>query len=243
MLVEIWSDVVCPWCYIGKRRLEGALSNFDHADEVRVSWRSFQLDPSAALSRPEDAPGTAERLAAKYGVDLAQARAMNARVTSVAAEEGLAFRLDSARGANTMDAHRLLHEAAAHGLQDSLKERLLRAYFTEGERVDDDETLLRLAKEARLDAATASAVLDGDAHTDAVYADQAEAAALGATGVPFVVVDRRYGVSGAQPVEVFVRALEKAWGERAPSIVQPDGVASGDGETCGPDGCAAENAV
>lgn len=221
MRVDIWSDVVCPWCYIGKRRLEAALSNFEHADEVRLTWRSFQLDPSAAPSIPDDAPGTAARLAAKYGVDLAQAQAMNARVTSVAAGDGLDFRLDSARSSNSLDAHRLLHEAAAHRLQAALKERLLRGYFTEGERIDDHDTLLRLATEAGLDGPRVTAVLDSDLHADAVRADQTEAAALGVTGVPFVVVDWRYGVSGAQPVEVFVSALEEAWASRRTEQAQP----------------------
>lgn len=216
MRLDIWSDVVCPFCYIGKRRVEAALLRFEHADEVRLTWHSFQLDPAAPRSGTNDPPGTARVLAAKYGVDIEQARAMNARVTSMAAGEGLDFRLDSARRGNTLDAHRLLHEAAAHGFQGALKERLLRAYFTEGERIDDRGTLLRLAADAGLDGEVAAAVLDGDRHADAVYADQAEAAALGATGVPFVVLEQRYGITGAQSVEVFLSALERAWAEREP---------------------------
>ena len=236
MLIEIWSDVVCPWCYVGKRRLESALATFEHAEEVEVRWRSFQLDPAAPRSRPDDAPGTAERLSRKYGVGIEQARAMNDRVTSLAAAEGLEFRLDHARGTNTLDAHRLLHEAAAHGLQDALKERLLRAYFTGGERIDDPEVLARVATEAGLDAETVTVVLSSDEHADAVRADQDEARALGATGVPFAVVDRRYGVSGAQPVEVFTAALERAWADRAPVTVLSGAVGAG-GEACGPHGC------
>ena len=237
MLIEIWSDVVCPWCYVGKRRLESALAAFEHADEVEIRWRSFQLDPTAPRSGADDPPGTAGRLSRKYGVDLEQAQAMNDRVSSMAAAEGLDFHLDRARGTNTADAHRLLHEAAAHGLQGALKERLLHAYFTEGERIDDRDVLTRLSIESGLEAATVSRVLESGEHGDAVRADQNEAHALGATGVPFTVVDRRYGVSGAQPVEVFTAALERAWANRAPVTVLSGAVAGADGEACGPDGC------
>ena len=213
MLIEIWSDVVCPWCYIGKRRLEQAVDAFPHRDDVEVRWRSFQLDPTAPVSSSDDAPGTAERLAVKYGVDLQQAHAMNARMSEVAAGEGLEYHLDQARGTSSLDAHRLLHEAAEHGLQDALKERLLKAYLSEGERIDDAAVLARLATEAGLDPDVVARVLGSDAHTGAVRGDQDEARVLGITGVPFVVVDRRYGVSGAQPVEVFATALERAWAD------------------------------
>jgi len=235
VLIEIWSDVACPFCYVGKRHLEAALADFDHRDEVEVRWRSFQLDPSAARSTPDDPPGTARLIAAKYGMPLEQAEAMNDRVTAMAAEAGLDFHLDAARQANTLDAHRLLHEAARHGAQDALKERLLRAYFTDGERVDDSTLLTRLAVEAGVPQEATERVLGSGEHADAVQADQSEAAALGATGVPFVVVDRRYGVAGAQPVQVFTRTLEQAWAERVPVVVPA--VAAPGGEVCGPEGC------
>lgn len=214
MLIEMWADVVCPWCYLGKRRLESALAGFDQADNVDVRWRSFQLDPAAPTSSPDDPAGTAGHLADKYGVDLTQAHAMNGRVTALAAEEGLPMRLDRARPANTLDAHRLIQEAARRGVQGAMAERLMRAYFAEGERVDEPGTLLRLSADAGLDEAAARAVLESELHADQVRADQAEAAALGATGVPFVVLDRRLGVSGAQPVEVFRTALSRAWAGR-----------------------------
>jgi predicted DsbA family dithiol-disulfide isomerase len=237
MLIEIWSDVVCPWCYIGKRRLEAALASFPHRDEVEIRWRSFQLDPSAAPSGPDEAPGVAKRLADKYGVSAVQAERMVARVTEAAAGEGLEFHQDQSRGRSTLDAHRVLHAAAAEGseLQDAVKERFLRAYFTEGQRIDDQQVLSRLAVEAGMDAERVAAVLSGDDFTQDVRADQAEAAALGASGVPFFVVDRRIGLSGAQPVEVFTQLLEQGWAERQPVSVL---AGSSDADACGPDGCA-----
>ena len=142
MHVEIWSDIACPWCYVGKRRFEAARAAFEHRDEVEVTWRSFELDPGAPRERPGD---RAEHLAAKYGSSVEQARAMQENMTQVAAGEGLDFRFDIARDGTTFDAHRLLHLAAASGRQDALKERLMRAYLTEGELMSDAETLTRLA--------------------------------------------------------------------------------------------------
>jgi predicted DsbA family dithiol-disulfide isomerase len=210
--VEIWSDVVCPWCYIGKRRFEAALERFAHRDDVEVSFRSFELDPEAPVT-PEGSG--AERLAAKYGVSLEEAQAMNARVTGVAAEDGLDFHLDIARGGNTFDAHRLLHLAAAHGLQVEAKERLMRAYFTEGEPISDRETLVRLVAEVGVDADEARAVLASDRYTAEVRDDEQLGAQLGIRGVPFFVLGRRYGVSGAQPADALLQALEQAWEDAA----------------------------
>ena len=147
MDVEIWSDIACPWCYIGKRRFEAALARFEHRDEVRVTWRSFELDPSAPREREGD---RAERLAEKYGMTLEQAQAAERQLTEAAAGEGLDFRFDIARSGRTFDGHRIIHLAAEHGRQDAMKERLLRAYFTEGELIGDHETLVRLAAEVGL---------------------------------------------------------------------------------------------
>jgi predicted DsbA family dithiol-disulfide isomerase len=240
MQVEIWSDVVCPWCYIGKRRFERALAAFPHRDEVDVVWRSFELDPQA----PEFVPGappvtTVQRLADKYGVDREGALAMTRHATSVAAGEGLAFDLDHAVSGNTRTAHRLLHAARHDGgavLQDAVKERFLRGYFTERADVSDPAVLARLATEAGLDDAEARRVAHGDAHAAEVDADIAQAHAYGANGVPFFVVDGRYGVSGAQPTELFTQALARAWAQRAPLTLVPP-AAAGDA-ACGPDGCA-----
>ena len=239
MTVEVWSDVVCPWCYIGKRRLEAALADFPHRDRVQVVWRSFELDPTAPRAGQDGAgEDVATYLGRKYGGGPEAGRAMNARVTEIAAEAGLDYHLDRARRANTVDAHRLLHLALAEGgpvVQDALKERLLRAHFTDAERVDDHEVLVRLATEAGLDEGRAREVLEGPAYAEEVRADVEQARAFGASGVPFTVVDRRYGVSGAQPVEVFAQALERAWEDRAPQLVQV--AADGPSDACGPDGC------
>lgn len=208
MQVEIWSDVVCPFCYVGKRRFEAALAAFPHRDAVDVTWRSFELDADAPRAQPGP---LVDLLAAKYRIPREAATEMHAHVTSLAAAEGLSFRLDGARSGNTFDAHRLIHHAAAHGLQDAAKERLLRAYFGEGRAIGDRETLVELATELGLDADGVRAMLASTAYVDAVRADEQDAARLGVRGVPFFVVDRAFGVSGAQPVEVFAQLLEHAW--------------------------------
>jgi predicted DsbA family dithiol-disulfide isomerase len=210
LTVEIWSDVVCPWCYIGKRRFEAALEAFEHRDEVTVMWRSFELDPTA----PGSVEGTAtERLAAKYGMSLERAEGLHKDMTERAAAEGLDFRFDLAKGGNTFDAHRLIHLAATYGHQADAKERLLRAYFTEGEAISDPETLIRLVAEVGVDADEARDVLSGDRFAEDVREDEQLAGQLGIQGVPFFVLDRKLGVSGAQPPEALVQALERGWAE------------------------------
>jgi predicted DsbA family dithiol-disulfide isomerase len=211
LTVEIWSDVVCPWCYVGKRRFEAALARFPHRDEVSVRWRSFELDPAAPVAPEGTAAG---RLAAKYGMTVERARALHAQMTELAAGEGLEYHLDRARGGNTFAAHRLIHEAAAHGRQAEAQERLMRAYFTEGEPISDPGTLARLIAEVGVDLGEARAAAFSDRHADAVREDELLASRLGIQGVPFFVLDRRYGVSGAQPAEVLLAALERVWGER-----------------------------
>jgi predicted DsbA family dithiol-disulfide isomerase len=206
LTVEIWSDVVCPWCYVGKRRFEKALAAFEHRDEVELTWRSFQLDPHASREREGS---SAEHLARKYGMSVEQAEGTNAQMTALAASEGLEYHLDRTRGGNSFDAHRLIHLAADHGRQGAMQERLMRAYFTEGEPIGDLATLARLATEVGIEP-----LADGDAYADAVRADEALAAQIGIRGVPYFVLDRRYGVSGAQPAELLLQALEKAWEAR-----------------------------
>lgn len=207
MQIEIWSDVICPWCYIGKRRFEQALAQSGLRETVSVVWRSFELDPDAAVQYS----GTLEeRLARKYGVSLQQAAAMNERVTSVAAEVGLEYHLSKARPGNTFDAHRLLHFAASRQLGDRATERIMHAYFSEALPVGDRAALARLAPEFGIAESDALAMLESDAYADAVRADEARAAAFGITGVPFFVFDEKSGVSGAQPVEVFIEALQQA---------------------------------
>ena len=231
MKVEIWSDVVCPWCYVGKRRFEQALAGFAHRDEVEVVWRAFELDASAPAERTG---GYAQNLAAKYGVPVPEAQRMIDTMTSTAAQDGLDLRFDTARPGNTFDAHRLLHLAAERGVQDAVKERLLRATFTEGEPIGDAETLVRLVSEAGLDADEARAVLASDRYAAEVRGDEQQARAYGITGVPFFVVDGRYGVSGAQPAEALGQVLAQAWAERAPlQMVAAGRHAPGcDGDSC-----------
>jgi predicted DsbA family dithiol-disulfide isomerase len=211
MQIEIWSDVVCPWCYIGKRRLERALGEFEHADEVEVSWRSFQLNPDA----PAKAVPTLGYLAQRFGP---QARAMTARVAEMGRDEGLNLDFGSSLTVNTLEAHRLLHLAADLGVGDAAKERLLRAHFSEGADVSDPETLTRLMVEAGADEARVREVLAGTEYADAVQADIDLARRLGANGVPFFVIDRKYGISGAQAAETFLHALRTAYAaEEAPA--------------------------
>lgn len=231
MRVEIWSDVVCPWCHIGKRRFETALAEFEHADEVEVVWRSFELDSSAASSATS--VDYADRLAAKYGTSREQAQQMLDSMTAAAAAEGLDFHFERAVPANTFDAHQVIHLAGARGVQDGVKERLLTAYFSEGEAVDGREVLVRLAADAGLEAGEVRTALAEQTYADAVRADEAEAHALGISGVPFFVLDRRYGVNGAQPPEQLLQALRQAWAEAHP--LQSVGATGG---VCGPDGCA-----
>jgi predicted DsbA family dithiol-disulfide isomerase len=226
--VEIWSDIACPWCYVGKRRFEAALALFEHRDDVRVTWRSFELDPSAPRERTGD---RAARLAEKYGMTLEQAQAAERKLTEVAAGEGLDFRFDIARSGLTFDGHRIIHLAAEHDLQDAMKERLLRAYFTEGELVGDHDTLVRLATEVGLPEDEARATVSGDRFADAVRDDELTAQRLGITAVPTFVVDRALGVSGAHPPDQLLDLLRRGWANRAPVTVVTGG------ETCGPDGC------
>jgi predicted DsbA family dithiol-disulfide isomerase len=200
--VEIWSDVVCPWCYIGKRRFERAVEQFD--GEVQTTWRSFELDPGAPAVREHTAT---EHLAAKYGMSPEQAEASHAQMTELAAQEGLEYHFERARGGNSFDAHRLIHLATANDLQDEAIERVMRGYFTEGVAIGDRDALIDLAAELGVDARQA---LEGDDYADAVREDEYLAQRIGIQGVPFFVLDRRYGLSGAQPPEIIIQALEKA---------------------------------
>lgn len=208
MDVEIWSDVACPWCYIGKRRFEAALSQFEHGEDVQVRWRSFELDGEAPHERMGD---RTEHLAKKYGMTVEQAREAGQRLTDVAASEGLGFRFEISRAGNTFDAHRIIHLAEEHELQDAMKERLLRAYFTEGELMSDHDTLTRLAVEVGLDEQEVRETLAGDRFTAEVREDERMAGELGISAVPTFVVDRKLGTSGAQPPEALLELLREGW--------------------------------
>jgi len=234
--IEVWSDIACPWCYVGKRRLEAALARFPHRAEVEVVWRAFELDPAAPRERARDV-SYAARLARKYGSTVAEAEARIARTTQVAAAEGLDFRFDRVRSGNTFDANRVVHMAGERGVQDAVKERLLRAYMTEGEPIGDPATLARLAGEAGLDADEVRVALAGDACAEEVRRDEQEAAELGIDGVPFFVFGGRYAISGAQPADVLLRALTLTWQETSAVTVPSDAAADADSPACGPDGC------
>ncbi len=227
MHVEIWSDIACPWCYVGKRRFEAALGEYEHRDEVSVTWRSFELDPAAPAERQVDG---ATHLAEKYGTSRDEALAMQARMSTAAAADGLEFRFDIARGGNTFDAHRLLHLAAAHGAQDAMKERLMRAYLSEGELISDAQTLERLALEVGLPRDEVRDVLSTYRYAAEVREDERTAAQLGIHAVPFFVVDRAIGASGAHPPEQLVELLRQARAQNPPIAV----VAAAD--TCNVDG-------
>jgi predicted DsbA family dithiol-disulfide isomerase len=210
--VEIWSDIACPWCYIGKRRFERALRQFEHADGVRLTWRSFELDPDAPRERTGD---RAERLAEKYGITVELAREKEQELVDVAAGEGLEFRFDIARSGETHDAHRIVHLAGEHGLADAMKERLLRAYFTEGQLMSDKETLVHLAVEVGLSAEQVSAALADERFAEQVRDDERTAGELGIRAVPTFVVNRELGVSGAQPPEALLELLRQGWARAA----------------------------
>ncbi len=225
--IDIWSDIACPWCYVGKRRLEAALQQ-EGAPPVEIVWRSFELDPSAPKISPTEPP-YADRLAKKYGTTPARAGEMIQRMTQVAATDGLDMRFDRIRPGNTFDAHRLLHLAKSRGLQGALEERLFRAYLTEGEALGDPAVLERLGIDVGLDAQEVRDVLGSDRYAGDVRGDQAQARELGITGVPFFVIGGKYGVSGAQSAEVLGSALQRAHAELATAV---DAVG-----VCGPDGC------
>jgi predicted DsbA family dithiol-disulfide isomerase len=217
--VEVWSDIVCPWCYLGKRRLESALARFPFKDDVEVVWRSFELDP-AAPRRREGSPS--EHLARKYGMSDEQVAASWARLTGLADAEGLEYHLDRTQGGSSFDAHRLVHLGRMYGLQDRVKERLLRAYFTEGEPIGAPEALNRLAIEAGLPPQEVADVLATDRFAADVRDDEQRARLFGINGVPFFAIDERYGVSGAQSTDVLLETLAAAWAERAPDAATPE---------------------
>ncbi|MFD4184125.1 DsbA family oxidoreductase, partial [Rhodococcus sp. NPDC058514] len=196
--MEVWSDIACPWCYIGKRRFAAALEQFEHRDRVQVVWRSYQLAPETPVGARAS---ELEALAEHKGLPTDQIRQMFAHVASTASADGLAMDFDTVIAANTFDAHRLVHLAGERG--EEVMEALFRAHFTDGRVVDDREELVAIAAETGLDASAIRAELDGDAAAERVRADIEEARLLGVTGVPFFAANRAIGVSGAQPVEVF----------------------------------------
>jgi predicted DsbA family dithiol-disulfide isomerase len=227
--IDVWSDIACPWCYVGKRRLEAAIAAFPDRDSVKVTWRAFELDPAAPRVRDRTV-SHAQWLASKYGMSVARAQASMAQLTELAAGDGLEFHFERVQSGNTFDAHRLVHLAGERGLQDRVKERFLRAYMTEGEPIGLPDALVRLAEEAGLDGDEVRRTLASDAYATDVRADEENARKLGINGVPFFLVGGRYAVSGAQSADVLLRAIGQA--SAAAESELPDGAA------CGPDGCS-----
>lgn len=206
MKVEIWSDVVCPFCYIGKRRFEEALEKFNGKDSVEIEWKSFQLNPDL---NPNGKQNIHEHLAEVKGWTVDYAKQMSKQVSEMAAEVGLTYNMDQTVVANTFDAHRLIQYAKTKGLGDILEEKLFSAYFVEGKDIADFPTLIQIAEESGLDANTIQEILESKQYSDLVEYDVYEASQLGVRGVPFFVFDRKYGISGAQPLEVFERTFQQ----------------------------------
>lgn len=231
MKIEIWSDVACPWCYIGKRRFEAALAEFPHRDAVDVTWRSYQLDPTL----PEHYDGTElEYLSTRKGMPPQQVSQMFDHVARQAKDEGLDYHFDKVVVANSFTAHRLIHLAAAHGKQDAAKERLLSDHFEHGKDIGSREYLVSLGQDLGIDAGEVEELFATDKYADDVRFDFEEGRSLGISGVPFFVIDRKFGLSGAQPAATFTAALNQAWQDANPLAL----VNAGDGgDACGPDGC------
>ena len=209
MIIDVWSDVVCPWCFIGKRRLEKALKEFGNSDEIVVRHRAFQLQPDAAETMP-----TSKLLAQKYRVSPNQVKEMQANVCAVADGEGLCYNLDDTLSGNTFDAHRLLLWAASIDKDKELLEAMYSGYFEKSLPLFSHQDLISIAESVGIPAVDAMNVLDSDQFAAEVIKDRDVASSLGATGVPFFVIDMKYGISGAQPVEVFTQTLETAWADR-----------------------------
>ncbi len=232
MLVEIWSDVMCPFCYIGKRRFEKALAQFPENESVKVVWKSFQLSPDM---KTDPTKNIHQYLAEHKGFSLQQARQMNDHVTQMAAGEGLVFNFDMAVVANSLNAHSFTHFAKKHDKQNEAEEKLFQAYFTEGKNTDDYTTLIQLGAEVGLDTAALRSALENQTYADAARADVYEAQQLGIRGVPFFVFNRKYAVSGAQDTQVFLQTLEKSFPEWRKENPQSNFELL-EGQVCSPEG-------
>jgi len=235
MNVQIWSDYVCPFCYIGKRKFEQALASFEHKDQVEVVYKSFELDPHAPLDATKD---MYETLAGKYGMSIEEAKNMTNGVAQQAKEVGLDYDFDAMKRTNTRDAHRLTHYATTQGKMAELTERLLKAYFIESKHIGEHESLADLAQEVGLNRDEVLKVLGSDQFDDMVQNDIDVASQIGVTGVPFFVIGGKYAVSGAQPVEVFAEVLEKVWEEQhGTPLVHVGSKETAKGESCSDDSC------
>jgi predicted DsbA family dithiol-disulfide isomerase len=231
--IQIWSDIMCPFCYIGKRRIEEALENFEHKNAVEIEWKSFQLDASFVASATDN---MVEHLAAKYRKDIVWAKGMLDDMTQNAKNTGLDFHFEKAVMANSLNAHRLLHLAKKHSLANDLEELLFKAYLTDGKNINDLTTLKELGIEVGIPTEAINEVLHSDIYTKEVEADILEAQSIGVQGVPFYVFDNKYSVSGAQHVDTFISTLEKVWQE-GNFVAKPISLNTTDGDSCGVEGC------
>lgn len=235
MKIEVWSDFVCPFCYIGKRRLEAALQQFDYRDQVEVEYKSFELDPNAKVYQDTSIH---EAIAKKYGISLEEAKKANDGIGSQAKTVGLAFDFENMKPTNTFDAHRLTKFAESIGKGKILTEKLLHAYFVEGKLLSDHEILLSIAASVDIDSVRAREVLGNvDMYANEVRDEEMRAHQYGATGVPFFVINEKYAISGAQPTELFVSALQQVWEEEAPKP-KLEKIGLDSGTVCTDDGCA-----
>ncbi|MCB0697760.1 MAG: DsbA family oxidoreductase [Chitinophagaceae bacterium] len=228
MRVDIWSDVMCPFCYIGKRHFEAAMEKFGNKEDIEVVWHSFQLDPD---TRPQPGKDVYTYLAERKGITKEQSMQMHERVVKMAAEAGLQYNFDKAVIANSFDAHRALQYAKEHGKGDAMEEQLFRGYFTEGKDISDHRVLEDMCAAIGLE--DAKNILDSDRYTDAVESDVDAAAQLRISGVPFFVLNNKYGISGAQPVNTFSQALNQAWSEYAQEHPGLE-IMGNDADTCEP---------
>lgn len=232
MKVEIWSDIVCPFCYIGKRKFEHALEQFEHKDKINIRWRSFELQPGL---KTDGSKNQYEHLAESKGWTLDYSKKVHDNLTEKAKEVGLDYNFDKSIPANSFNAHRLSHLAAKHNLQDEAEERLFVAHFTEGKNIDDDKVLVQLGVEIGLPEEEIREMLQSDLYADEVQNDKEAARQVGVQGVPFFVLNHKYAVSGAQPSDVFLDALQKAYKEFEEENT-PDVITNTDGASCSTDG-------
>ncbi|WP_047983137.1 DsbA family oxidoreductase [Ornithinibacillus californiensis] len=238
MKIEIWSDFVCPFCYIGKRRLELALNDFAHPDKVNIEFKSYELDPH---SKDQPNQNIHEYLAVRKGMSVEQAKELNENVGRQAATVGLEYNFDTMQHTNTFDAHRVAKFAETVQRGQEMTERLLRAYFTESELISDPSTLKRLATEVGLDEESVAELLETNRYANRVRSDEELAKQIGVSGVPFFVFNEKYAVSGAQPKEVFIEVLERVWEEEQKStslqLLNPTNAKT---SYCTGDGCEVE---
>ncbi|MCH1624302.1 DsbA family oxidoreductase [Ferdinandcohnia quinoae] len=235
MKIEVWSDFVCPFCYIGKRRLELALEQFPNRDQVEVEFKSFELDPNSQVFSGKNIH---EAIAAKYGISLEEAKRANAGIGQQAASVGLTFNFDDMKPTNTFDAHRLAKLAKSHGKEKELTEKLLYSYFTESKNLSDQDTLIEITDSVGLDTEEVKSVLeDKTKFSNDVRIDEALAQQIGVTGVPFFVINQKYSISGAQPTETFLGALQQVWQEENPAPKLKDLSGDNSAAVCTDDSC------